>query len=1209
MKKIFIALMLSATSVVTWADVTYNFGTGSTWTVKCPGNSLKKVTGVVINVAEPGDLAALRSANLIYDTNGNPVDHNNKPEEKYNLNQQVYQKDVVVSGTLSEADMNCIYADGKQQWTFCTAKTLDLSGVNTTATSIFDNIKSGWESLAWCHGNSKTAGLVIPSSGNTGGSASTDPSEPSNPTSIYELPNQGNAAKHITLHDSFNKHDYCEIHTCGKNCKDDLSWILEHANITPNVRFDRVVINLDNKKHKVTDALDKINTFALDLTGVTSLDTTTTTWSSIKNQYVGNVILPVSMGDMKIDVVKKNFNLDKLYNVIISQYCVDCQETNINAYVNKPGFFATGLQYVSLLKPVFTIYEPQWYNQNVENHNGGGYKYNAGSIRNLKLSGYVFARDLKSTSTQNVDADGHLIPSNFSRNGISFNTGVCTCELAPSYKEIGKTVFYCDGHEAAPSTYMNTLTGAKITSFDLTYAEFGEMKDGVFHYYPADMTLSELQDFAVSNGSVAHLSLPTSPTQYIIPEGFVHDSWYLHELCIPHNYTEIHRFAFLGTKLDTLGVADNGAYILGQGGIHNFSTTAAKDDELKGIKKGQVIDYGKKSLTLASTMKYVGRGAFSGYGGAALLEDVYCLAEKAPICEFYAFDQKTCVGQDSHEQGHLIKKGNYVNPSNGMAMLHFPNTTNRIEMMNYSDLTRKYRLYDETGHYDNLGNILVWPTQAQYNRSFNQAMAGVTWEAWVGYDKGQEDNPEAAYSTGWVAGGGDNNATHEILFTKAAEQDGYTEAFVKACDNKNPHDNFDGSWAKGSQLYNDYMTNWDAELIKRSKAEEQTDRPLTYDFVHYGGWHQFTIAELYDFMLDNPDPDVPKPDYYNFGKYNKNIWYAVCFPFNLTKSQLQKALGDPENNKYPYVSTLAGVNRDPKKLKISVHMSKNLLNYKIQYDKNCPNTVKCDKSTGYAAQYVAANYGDDDIVIEANKPYFILPALPDEEIKKAVRDGSEYNRKSEISVIKQVEGEPEKVMFPVATHVHAVNGSFSAYINGEDEEVKDTTYAYNYYFVGNYIPQEMPENAYYLAEYQKSNGDWWSSFYYNNPKKVGKMWNDNDAIVIAIIEDNASGHSRSKGEFSAEERFYSGKTTQNYIWNINSHNDEIFFYGTGNEVYAKSSFGIQLENNYTTSIVLPDDFETPESDKVYNLNGQFVGTDSDRMAKGIYIVGGKKVVK
>jgi hypothetical protein len=60
-------------------------------------------------------------------------------------------------------------------------------------------------------------------------------------------------------------------------------------------------------------------------------------------------------------------------------------------------------------------------------------------------------------------------------------------------------------------------------------------------------------------------------------------------------------------------------------------------------------------------------------------------------------------------------------------------------------MTRRYRLYDETGHYDNLGNILVWPTQAQYNRSFNQAFAGVTWDAWVENLNGI-DNPEEAFS-------------------------------------------------------------------------------------------------------------------------------------------------------------------------------------------------------------------------------------------------------------------------------------------------------------------------------------------------------------------------------------------------------------------------------------------------------------------------------
>ena len=53
---------------------------------------------------------------------------------------------------------------------------------------------------------------------------------------------------------------------------------------------------------------------------------------------------------------------------------------------------------------------------------------------------------------------------------------------------------------------------------------------------------------------------------------------------------------------------------------------------------------------------------------------------------------------------------------------------------------------------------------------------------------------------------------------------------------------------------------------------------------------------------------------------------------------------------------------------------------------------------------------------------------------------------------------------------------------------------------------------------------------------------------------------------------------------------------------------MQLGDNYTTTIQLPDDFMIPEESKVYNLNGQFVGVDADNMSKGVYVVGGKKVV-
>ena len=273
----------------TWADVTYNFGNGSTWTVKCSGKSLNNVTGVVINVATAGDLAALKNSHKVYDSNGNPdsywnSDWNNKPAIVYTL-QHVIKNDVVVSGTLSEADMNFLYGGGERNWSFCTAKTLDLSNVSTSAS--FDNIKSGWKKFVDdCHGNSETEGLVIPGSGNTSGSSA-----------IYQLPNNGNAAQHITLSKSFKTNDVCDIHACGKNCNHDLSWILEHAKITSDVRFDLVKINLDNSDGNVIAGIGNINAFTLDLTGVTNL----TAWNNIKNQYVSNIILPYTVKNPIID--------------------------------------------------------------------------------------------------------------------------------------------------------------------------------------------------------------------------------------------------------------------------------------------------------------------------------------------------------------------------------------------------------------------------------------------------------------------------------------------------------------------------------------------------------------------------------------------------------------------------------------------------------------------------------------------------------------------------------------------------------------------------------------------------------------------------------------------------------------------------------------------------------------------------------------------
>lgn len=1015
------------------------------------------------------------------------------------------------------------------------------------------------------------------------------------------------------------------IGRCGNGCTHTLAQILKSAQITTSDQFEMVTIDLDNARHDVVSALPNINAYTLNLRNVSNLGS----WKNVKNQYVANVLFQYNSSLGKLDnSVVENFNSEKLYNVITVVACSKCEKAEIDAYVNKPGMLANGLQYISELLNRPGNYEASynsekpWWNDGTPN-GGNGYNYYHEYFKEVTLSGYIFARDIMTISAPKLTPEGHLtrfMRDDTYQNAYKYCPGTkCDNPLAPSYDD-PNAIFPLE-HGTYDGHYLQgAMMGSNVYKLDLTNAQFGEWvtENGkkVFKYYPADMTLSMLQDFAKqpdkhgNPGSIAELYLPTSPTQYIIPEGFLLNSVHLNKLCIPCNYTEIDRFAFLNDKK----------------GISRYTTTAAKDGEMLDILKGQEIDNGPKSLTLPSTMKFVGRGAFSGYGGAALLEDVYVLAEEAPVCEFYAFDQKTYVGQDSHEQGHLIKKGNYVNLKNGMAMLHFPNTVrkdgtmNQKEMLNYSDMTRKYRLYDETGKFDNVGNILVWPTQAQYNRSFNQALAGVTWFAWKENIPEQEnptgkDDPERAFSGGsyyqesWIAGCGDEKANHKAMFTMAAKNDGFSDLFTTSFDDDNPNSSFDPVGGKGHTFQNNSidMGYWDSKLkAKADIGEDQSARPLSYDFVKYGGWHQFTIAELYDFMLEKPGPNPDKKDYFNFAKYNKNIWYTICFPFNLTKTQLKKAFGNEEE--YPVLATLSSVRRDANSANITVVMSKNLLNNKLVYGEGkYANTVKYKN---FKPDYVPVSYGDDDIVVEANKPYFILPCLPEEEIVKAAALGKNYNRKSEITAVKQEEGN-EKVMFPVPTHVHAVKETYDAYVNDKDEAVKDTTLAFNYYFVGNYIPQTMPENVYYLNEYQKKNGNYWSSFYRNSPQKDGLMWDSYDAIIVAKIDDRGGSGSRSKGEISVQEQKYDGEDagkTHNYIWNIDAYDDWVFCAETAHQTYAKSAFGMQLGDNFTTTIQLPDDFMIPEESKVYNLNGQFVGVDADNMSKGVYVVGGKKVV-
>lgn len=887
-----------------------------------------------------------------------------------------------------------------------------------------------------------------------------------------------------------------------------------------------------------------------------------------------------------VKLVGKDLNIPVTYNDISSNFS---DKVSITAYVAKPGSLKFAM-------------DAQGFNTN-----------NISRVTQVTLAGYLNAMDVATGYNGEVTEEGHLVP----KGGQDVNTdhdnwyGTCDCPLAESHLHPSNTyedlpnvqVCYVAKGTAGDNSRAAFLGATNITYLDLEDAKFGHYEGNIFKYYPADMTLSKLSQSYIQ--SLKEVKLPEDPTQFIIPEFFLEKSCFIREICIPTNVKEIHRYAFLGKAYDeTSG-----------GAISRYYTKAASDTEVKDKHAGDYVDNGYQTCTLPSSIKFIGRGSFGGYGGAAhgaaSIQDVYSLAPEAPICEFYSWDQQSYVGQDGHEQDHLIKKENYVNFKHGFTMLHFQNANTTQERLNYSDMTRKYRLYDETGKYDNLGNILVWPTQAQYNRSFNQALAGVTWYAWRDTQDRQTrefdttDDPEQAYTggTGWIAGSGDNNATHDIVFSKTIEEDGWSDEWRKQ------FPMFDDSESKGGGFGHIDETEFENSLSSKYQIKSDKDRPLVYDYKKYGGWHQFSLTELYDFMLTPVDPWEPKPDYYNFAKYKRNVWYTICFPFNMTKKQLLQAFGNPTegHEEYPVLSTLEGMTRDGENYKITIHMSRNLLNNKLVYDSRCKNTVKCGENTNYQAEYRPANYDDDDIVLYANKPYFILPCLSQDVLDAAQQNGTEYVRRSEVTLVEGVD--ENTIQFPIAEHVHALNGANNKYVDGQDVATNDSTYAFNYYFVGNYIPQSMPENAYYIGLTRQGDGSIWSSFFRNSPKKANKMWSENEAIIMAVVENHNTGSKSGRLNAKEVKSTYNGKTA-NYVWDALPYDDFKFHAGTDKEVNAKNAFGIQFasEDDYTTEIKLPEDYVNSEVNKVYSLSGQVVGTKSENMPKGIYINAGKKYV-
>jgi len=649
------------------------------------------------------------------------------------------------------------------------------------------------------------------------------------------------------------------------------------------------------------------------------------------------------------------------------------------------------------------------------------------------------------------------------------------------------------------SNVESTLALAKA---DFTEALFGsEDESGNFTEHSEDLTLSKAGPF----NNCTEIWLPVDHRQTTIPkEAFSNAFGNLTSLCIPGNIKTIGEGAFEGCDMSphitTTGVDENkdGFYVDNDG-------------------KSAIIDNGPRTVTLPKELRTIETRAFHLDND---ITDVYPLALDAPTCARDAFRSTSYTGNNSFEnkEGDVISRESYVHPGVGncYAVLHYPIGVTEDQAKKYTDITRKYTLYDTQGDTDGNGNLKMWPSQADWNFASVLAETGYTWEA---VDKS--------------------------------------------------------------------VNEWNYNTIDGKESEfaaKVTDTSKTF-YTDYTGWHQFTLVNT----VYTGGQDVVR---FDATRFKQNDWYSICVPYDLHKSDLLAIFGAPgetdAENKYPDVCTLVGVKRDKSKGRITLTMSRDLVN----------TDVKIETENGETAvTYIEYNADETDpVIMHAGYPYLIHPWLPEAELGLANAGKRVVNIKKGISA-------REAVMLPYTDHKIIATDENKKSLNGKEGREK-----WEYQFIGHYYSdKDIPAYTYFIGR-SKSQG---KNIWFYNPDNTAKIaWPQ----YVAVIFANASVKTKVPTAYEAK---------------LNGTNPGIYFEGeadgetndgkpksddftTGTGTGAKSyQMVFDTDGSETTGI---SDIGADEADgfradgKVYNISGQYVGNSLSGLSKGIYIVNGKKYV-
>lgn len=367
----------------------------------------------------------------------------------------------------------------------------------------------------------------------------------------------------------------------------------------------------------------------------------------------------------------------------------------------------------------------------------------------------------------------------------------------------------------------------------------------------------------------------------------------------------------------------------------------------------------------------------------------------------------------------------------------------------------------------------------------------------------------------------------------------------------------------------------------------------------YRGWHQFVLTSYSAFDK--------VPTIYEKMYTSDTDWWTICLPYDLTYSETMRYFSD--GSTVPVVSKLQYVKRDAENKQITLCFTKNLMKNKEDFtnggslegvhgDLDDNGVLKIQVGTAPAA---------DDVVLHAGVAYLIKPTLPasashtqqikwTEEITGQALSAEEEADNALYSKITAAQRNESNWGDLVKNAIYTVP-AFDIVSDGSltvDGVKCQKSSEYTYSFVGSLFKSPMPTNCYFLGWDSTKNK---AAFWYNKYSDPSDWnWGNMTGIICPNLTEGVSV-TPAEGLSVAARWVLDGKMEDDSM---------------GGEAGAKRMpemlFEVDApEGSAVTGISEIQKTET-EGKTIYNLNGVRVSGSQNSLAKGVYIVNGKKVV-